>query len=66
MARETVTIRLTPRTNALVNIVLSKKKVEHPGKRITQDEVIWEVFQEAHPNEAKIVETAEQKQPGNE
>jgi hypothetical protein len=58
MKRETVTIRVSPKTNAAINMVVSKLKAGQPGKRITQDEAIWVLIERADPDTAKTIDAA--------
>lgn len=54
--RETTSIRVTPRTNAALNIVVTKLKLQQPGKRVTQDEAIWHLIEQTDPETAAMVE----------
>lgn len=56
--RETMTIRVTPRTNSALNIVVNKLKAKNPGNRVTQDDVIWDLLKKQEPEVAKMVERA--------
>lgn len=53
--RETMTIRVTPRTNAAINVVVSKLKAAQPGARITQDDAIWHLIQIGDKEAAEMI-----------
>lgn len=65
--RETMTIRVTPRTNAALNVVVTKLKLQQPGRRVTQDEAIWHLIEQSDPETAQMVEKqAPVEKPGGE
>jgi len=56
--RATMTIRVTQKTNNALNMVVSKLKASNPGKRITQDDVIWALISKQENEIATLVERA--------
>lgn len=63
--RETVMIRVTPRTNAAINILVGKLQASRPGRRIRQDDAIWELIERTEKDVAQMVEEATPK-PGSD
>lgn len=51
-----MTIRVSPKTNAAVNILVSEMKAAQPGTRITQDDAIWQLIREKRREIADRVE----------
>lgn len=63
--QNTVTIRVSEKTNSILNAAASRLQVERPGKgRITQDEVIRQALEVAFPEAVAFIEGSSPKPEG--
>lgn len=56
--KETVTIRIDPRTKSAIDALAATLAVEK-GRRVTQSEAIWHAVKTAAPDIAKLMTNAE-------
>ena len=61
MTREIVTVRLTKRTSIAINIVAKKLQVSQPDRRVTQDDAVWYLLEQADPETAQLIAREQEK-----
>lgn len=54
--RETTGVRVTNKTNLAIGMIVNELKAFKSGRRVTQDEAIWNAIQRAYPHIAARVE----------